>query len=450
MKIPHEKLEKFKNQISKDKWFYSDGLMVGIVRVISVALTFAVSVILARVLGPRQFGIYTQVLAIINILGAPVELGLPQLLVREIAKYIQLKQYGLVNGIMRWSIAIVMVSSIIVIVIYPVVRPLAGSKITDEIHGPLLWALYLVPILGFSSLVASATRAMEKVWIAQLPEMVLLPLFLVLTVFGINSFDNIRYDPSIIFMIQVGSGTVAVLFGAVILWRMYGSKIPTHVKPTYTSGPWLRSTLSLASFAGIQMLNKWASILILGISVKYAELGVYRVAVQIALLADFGRLVIMPVMSPQISKTYAVGDHKKLQFLATLSARWIFFINLMIGAVFILVGKFLIGTFFGEEYLPAYIVVLVMLAGQVVDSFTGSSVLFLTMTGFEDDTAKIRFVTTMFNLGLIYVFSDFWGIIGAAVSTSLTLIIWNWIVFIMVKKRVGVVCLPIRLPKFIK
>lgn len=440
-------IEKIRNLIAKDKWFYSDGLLVGLVRILNVGLSFAVSVILARVLGSRQFGIYTQVLAIINIIGAPVELGLPQLLVREIAKYVEVMRFSLVNGIMRWAVTIVLVSSLIVIVIYPFVRPLAGSQITQDIHEPLLWALYLVPILGFSSLVASATRALGKVWLAQVPEMVIMPLILVLTVIIINALVNIRYSPNIIFMIQIVGGMIAVTVGAVFLSNLYSKNVPKHIKPEYNSGVWLRSTLSLASVTGIQLINKWASILILGIFVKYAELGVYRVAVQIALLADFGRMVITPIMSPQISKTYAAGDRKKLQYLARLSARWIFFVNALIYIAFIVGGQFLIQTFFGEEYLPAFSVVLVLLAGQVVDSITGASVLFLVMTGFENDTALIRFITTAFNLTLIYVFSSLWGIIGAAISTSITLIIWNWIIYWMVRNKLGVDCLPIAIGK---
>lgn len=429
--------------LARDKWFYSDGIMVGLVRVLNVGLAFSVSVILARVLGSTKFGIYTQVLAIINIVGAPVELGLPQLLVREIAKYVEQKNYELVKGILRWALLIVIVSSILVIVLYPMFRPLLGDKIPNEIHEPLLWALYLVPILGLSSLTASTIRAIGKVWVAQIPEMVIMPGLLVLTVIGINIADNIRYTPIIIFGIQIAAGVVSIIVGFFMLRKLYISVIPRQLKPQYDAIPWLKSTISLASVTGIQMINKWVSIIILGMFVKYAELGVYRVAIQIAILADFGRMIINPIMSPQISKTYASKDSKKLQYLARLSARWIFLVNLVIYIGFIILGQFFIETFFGNEYLPAYSVVLILLAGQVVDSITGASVLFLTMTGFENNTAAIRLVTTTFNVILIYVFSDLWGIYGAAISTSITLILWNLLIYRMVKKKLDIDCLPI-------
>ena len=49
-------------------------------------LTFAVGVQLARFLGPSGFGIYGVVLAIATMLTALAQLGLPTLVVREIAR----------------------------------------------------------------------------------------------------------------------------------------------------------------------------------------------------------------------------------------------------------------------------------------------------------------------------------------------------------------------------
>lgn len=442
--------QKARSILERDKWFYSDGVMVGIVRVLNVGLAFAVSVILARVLGSTKFGIYTQVLAVINIIGAPVELGLPSLLVREIAKYSEQQKFDLIKGIIRWAILIVSVSSILVIALYPYIQPLLGDLIPPEVHEPLLWALYLVPLLGFSSLTASTIRAIGKVWIAQIPEMVIMPGLLVLTVIVINIADNIRYTPIIIFGIQIVAGLVSIIVGYFLVRKMYIDLVPRHIKPIYESNTWLKSTLSLASVSGIQMINKWVSIIILGMFVKYAELGVYRVAIQIAILADFGRMIINPIMSPQISKVYANRDTKKLQYLARLSARWIFLVNLIIYLVFIITGQFFIETFFGTEYLPAFNVVLILLAGQVVDSITGASVLFLTMTGFENNTAAIRLITTTFNVILIYIFSSLWGIYGAAISTSLTLILWNLLIYRMVKMKLNIDCLPVDRKKLFK
>src|SRR5687768_16624966 len=54
-------------------------------RALSIALTFVVGVLLARVLGPGGYGLYVLVMAITALLTAPTELGLPALVLREVA-----------------------------------------------------------------------------------------------------------------------------------------------------------------------------------------------------------------------------------------------------------------------------------------------------------------------------------------------------------------------------
>lgn len=449
MKIS-EIIGKAQGNLKKEKKLYSEGLWVGLIRLVNVVLTFGVSIALARILGSRQYGIYSQVFAIIGILGAPVELGFPQLIVREVAKYVETKRFDLVNGVLKWSILAVLLSSVLVIVLYPILSPIAGDKITNEVHSALVWALLLVPILGLSALFSSGIKGFTKIGIGQLHEMILMPAFFILTILTINIFDNLRYDPVFVYQMQIATSALAVIIGGVILWKYYNITVPSGQGIQYKSKEWLLSALSLASVNGVNLINKWASLIILGIFVKYAELGVYRVALQIALLADFGKMIVNPIIGPQIAKMFVSNNRNQLQHYARLSAGWIFLINVIIYIVFILTGKFLIELFFGVEYLAAYSVVLILLAGQVVDSITGSSVLFLTMTGFENNTAIVRFLTTILNLVMIYFFSDWWGIQGAAISTSITVIIWNWIIFWIVIKKLNVYCLPFSVERFIK
>lgn len=436
--------------LKKEKKLYSEGIWVGLIRLANVALAFGLSVTLARVLGSRQFGIYSQVLAILNIIAAPVELGFPQLIVREVAKYVETKRFELVKGILYWSIWAVVLSSVAFILLYPILKPFGGKNITEEVHSALVWALYLVPIFGLSALFSSGIKGFTKIGIGQLHEMILMPGLLVLAIFGINLFDNIWYDPALVYQIQIVTSGISILIGGGIFWHYYRVTIPPNVGIEYKHKEWFISALSLASVNGVHLVNKWASLLILGIFVKYAELGVYRVALQIALLADFGRMIVNPIIGPQIAKTFAANDHAKLQYYARLSAGWIFLINVFIYGLFIITGNFLIELFFGSEYLAAYNVVMILLAGQVVDSITGSSVLFLTMTGFENNTAIVRFITTTINLTMVYIFSDLWGINGAAIATSITLILWNWIIFWVVKKKLNIYCLPFKISVDVK
>jgi len=80
-------------------------------KLLHAGLTLTVSVLLARFLGPVEYGIYAFAFAAVTLLAIPVQMGLPLLVVRETAAGRAREDPGLVNGIWRWSARIVLIGS---------------------------------------------------------------------------------------------------------------------------------------------------------------------------------------------------------------------------------------------------------------------------------------------------------------------------------------------------
>src|SRR5690554_2828926 len=74
-----------------------------VLHVLAKLLLLATSILLARWLGPVQFGIYASALAILLILKVPAQLGLPTLLVRLLPTYLAREKPALLNGALRTS-----------------------------------------------------------------------------------------------------------------------------------------------------------------------------------------------------------------------------------------------------------------------------------------------------------------------------------------------------------
>ena len=70
----------------------------------SVGLVFLSTVILARMLGPADYGVYSYVYALISLLSVPSEFGLPTLVIRETASGMVRQDYAAVQGVWRWSV----------------------------------------------------------------------------------------------------------------------------------------------------------------------------------------------------------------------------------------------------------------------------------------------------------------------------------------------------------
>jgi len=184
----------------------------------------------------------------------------------------------------------------------------------------------------------------------------------------------------------------------------------------------------------MQLINRWISIIILGLFVSNAQIGYFSVALQLALLAEFGLQVVNPVIAPQIARLHAIGDKRRLQKLATSSARIVLVFNIIITTGFILLGRQFIMLFYGASYSEAYSVLLILLIGQLVNSITGSVGYLLNMTGYEKKTSLARVTTTVINVILTLILAYRYGILGAAVASALSLVIWNLMLYVLVRK----------------
>ncbi|HDG98264.1 MAG TPA: hypothetical protein ENG73_08870 [Desulfobacterales bacterium] len=80
-----------------------DTVGVMAIRALSMGLSFAVSVVLARLLGVREFGLYSLAMSVLGLLVVPATFGFPQLLVREIAAYRIKGEWGLIRGLLRFA-----------------------------------------------------------------------------------------------------------------------------------------------------------------------------------------------------------------------------------------------------------------------------------------------------------------------------------------------------------
>lgn len=58
-----------------------------VTKVVAAGLGFAISVVLARLLGPELFGVYSIAISVSNIASTVLTLGLPLLIVRQVAIY---------------------------------------------------------------------------------------------------------------------------------------------------------------------------------------------------------------------------------------------------------------------------------------------------------------------------------------------------------------------------
>lgn len=153
------------------------------------------------------------------------------------------------------------------------------------------------------------------------------------------------------------------------------------------------------------------------------EVGNYRVAVQGMMLVPAMTLNIgNAILASHFARLHAQGDMVLLQRIVTQAARTILLVATPMILALILAGEPLIVWFFGSEFSGAYYPFLILIVTQLVVTVFGQVDFLLATTGNERVLNRVLWQTACLNIILNAALIPFYGGIGAAVATSLSLI----------------------------
>ncbi len=386
------------------------------IRIGSVALAFATSVILARLLGVSQFGAFAFAQAALEFLVVPAMLGMPTLLVREVAQALQ-KGVGervrqTVNG------GLLLVSSfgaLLGLGVFILVQQFQAF-IDPELSTPLGAALCILPFLAVLFTWNGAFQGSGRVLAGQLPLYIYRPLIILLLAgaaallaYPLNALDAV--------LINLYAAIIAALFAA-LQWRR--TRLPETDNnadaPRFKLLELAKAGIPFALIAGFSTLNSQVDIIMLGLLSGTVDTGLYRVANRLSSLAGFPLLALIVPLSPMLASAFAQqalhGIRNKLigvTLIAAISA-------LLIGAVLVGFSSAFLGIF-GEEFLPADQVLWVLCLLQIVLCFTVIPQVVLSMTGHESALAKVIGLSAIVNIVLNITLIPIMGILGAALAT---------------------------------
>lgn len=400
-------------------------------KVSSVVAGLIANIILARRLGADEFGVYAFILAVIGLLAIPTSLGLPEFVVREVAKYRSKEQWGYIKGLLVRTHCAVAVVGVLLCVISAMVVALSewGYKAAFYISLPLLL------VNSLSNIRASILRGFRHVVLGQLPEAVIRP-WLFTGILAVLALSGTILTPYRVLSVQLLCSIIVFSVGIWLLAKL----LPRNVKSTksqYSTDSMLSHAVPFLFLGAMTFVNSQVDILMLGFMRSNVEVGVYKVAAQGAQLVIFLLLSVNSTIGPLLSELHAAGDFSRLKSVANLSARIVLLGTLPVALVFIFFGRPIITSIFGSEYVNASVPLAILCFGQVVNAGMGSVALILNMTGNEKDSLKGMASASLLNIALNAMFIPKFGIIGAAWATSVSMMIWNLILAKMVYKRLG-------------
>lgn len=389
-----------------------------------LALTLAGSVVLARALGPEGYGTYAFVLALVTVIAVPAQAGVPALLVRETAKAHACGDWATMKGVWRWATRFILSTSAAVVAIAVVVVWTVADDVDPVTLSTLYAGLLLLPLIALGDARGAALRGLRHIVLGQLPESLIRPAILLLMV-GVAWWVTGGVGAAEAMAWHVVAAVVAFLVGGAILWRSRPAETIGVIPDKSAKPQWRRAILPLALITSVQMVSAQAGVLLLGFIRPDAEVGVYKVAASAAALAAFGLQIANVVVQPHIARLHATGDIALLQRLARIGALASTALTLPVFLVFVFAGEALLGLLYGDLYRGAWLPLVILAFGQMVNAAFGSVGLLLSMTGHERDSVRWLSAAAGFNIVASIILIPVMGTVGAAVSYASSIVLWN-------------------------
>ncbi len=97
-------------------------------------------------------------------------------------------------------------------------------------------------------------------------------------------------------------------------------------------------------------------------------------------------------------------------------------------------GVFLIDFLYGSDYIKGYGPLLILMMGNFFNIAVGPVGILLSMTNHERITFKIMLLGGVVNIILNVVLIPFYGMYGAAISSLISSVVWNFTMYYYAKK----------------
>lgn len=386
-------------------------------------------VLMARILGPALLGRYQLGLVIVQVGSVLCTLGFGNGLVRFISPF-EIEGGEKIPSLLLFSLGTTVLASVALsATLYFLSSYIAhhyfhSAEMTDVIK---LFCLYL-PVFALFRVGSSAVTGAKRPDLESNIENIAAPsafivLLLAVALLGGGLFGCIA--------VRVLSHVIAI---ACIFWflvRRYG-RFFRRWSRSFELKKYLSFTFPMMLIGLVYLLLGRMDVIMLGYFVEDRAVGIYTVAVRLAMFIVVGLEIMVPVVGPNFADLGTRKDMPTIAALLSSSTKGAFYVGLVIFSIIAVLGTDIL-RIFGREFAGGAFVLLILAAGQLVNSLTGPVGQLLIMTGKHawEVANSLVMVGLCFILNLILI--PRMGIVGAAVATSISTAGVNLVKLIEVK-----------------
>ena len=412
----------------------SKSLVSLFIKVATAGLTYAMFVILSRVMGVTEYGYFAFGLSLATILSIGANFGQQTAILRYWPEAMVAGQPQKAIEALRSGGAITIIAGLAVALALAAVSAVAGAVGPGPVLHLYAAAALILP-LALAEYWSSALRAQGSVWTGLSPRDLVWRLALPLAVVALW-YAGVSL-----------SGWAALLLTAVVLALSLALQYLLARARHYeiaagTTGLWSywgeHGKASRSFFLGT-VLDSAAlniDIIFVGLLVAPAAAGVYFNAFRTAGLLTLFMFAITLVVAPMVAQHYHAGEMRKAQAITALCAWAGFVFSLAVFAGFLLFGEQVM-SLFGGNGAEGTLLLIILSIGLLFDAATGPSRIVMMMTGHERDYVRIFGAVIVAGMIVQIPVIMAYGAVGAAVVNTLARIAAQLAIAWYSRRRIG-------------
>jgi O-antigen/teichoic acid export membrane protein len=404
------------------------------VRGLALSLAFALQVLLARILGPAGYGIYSLAfsvsLLIIIVTLQGHDIGAMRITAPMIASNAlrQFDRYRADASRRIWILGSLVCTGALLL-------SMLVGWIRSEFWNVMVLMALSVPFIARSRLSQGILRAAGKPTQAYLPEGVLPPLFMIPIIATLAYWMQLS-------VVTIGAifllAAIANWFFAIVLEKR---AVPTSGRLSSQSAigdhaGWGKITTPMYLSALLEAANDKLIFLLLGAMKGEYEAGLYSAASRFVIVAGMIGTTLYLSHASRVSLLYSMGDAARLGAEVGHITRLVVVLTLAVCAPVMVWPEFFLGLF-GGEFREAIAPLRILVLATFISVALGPVGLLLNMSEFERTHTRILAATLAVSALSGVVLISFWGITGAALAVLLSTLFWKSAMLLVVRRRMG-------------
>jgi O-antigen/teichoic acid export membrane protein len=272
-----------------------------IVKLLGMGAGFLVSISLSRFLGPDGVGIIYLSSRIVSIILILVLLGIPQVIVKEVSIAKFQRRWKHIGDVMYTSYLMCGLLTVAVSVLFILLSPWIANSIFNEerLIFPLIMSFIALTPRVFSRLFSSALIGYRKIWQSNLVDQTLSVVVIGILLLVLYLMD-VEITINLVVVIYVIARLVVTLTVGFYWQTLYSHKLEkTNIRKKL-----LKTSLPLMLVSTTVIISSSIDSIMIGWFADTRQVGIYNIAVNLALLSSFFLQVSASVLSPMISSLF--------------------------------------------------------------------------------------------------------------------------------------------------